>query len=108
MHYLFILGPVKLQNTNGKFFVILTWERLYVWQLISQGCGGWNVDGGETDDYQLVAFFIIQKFQKRLRLTTQELNYEFVARGISSYLSGCSLRSYDYDIFCRTCMAILL
>ncbi|KAG2091986.1 uncharacterized protein F5147DRAFT_722794 [Suillus discolor] len=35
-------------------------------------------DGG--DNYQFVASFVIEKFQKRL-CTTRELNYEFVARG---------------------------
>ncbi|KAG2091956.1 uncharacterized protein F5147DRAFT_722661 [Suillus discolor] len=36
--------------------------------------------GGEPDDHQFVASFRIRMFQKRLR-ATQELNYDFVARG---------------------------
>lgn len=38
------------------------------------------VDGGESDDHQFIASFIIEKFQKHLR-TTRELIHEFVARG---------------------------
>ncbi|KAG1789603.1 uncharacterized protein HD556DRAFT_769537 [Suillus plorans] len=66
-----LFSDLKLQNTNAKN------ESLR----LSLGCQPDKVtvdDGG--DNYQFVASFIIEKFQKRLR-TTQELNYEFVARG---------------------------
>ncbi|KAG1800716.1 hypothetical protein EV424DRAFT_1647959 [Suillus variegatus] len=67
-----LFSDLKLQNTNAKN------ESLGLFL----GCQPDKVtvvdDGG--DNYQFVASFVIEKFQKRL-CTTRELNYEFVARG---------------------------
>ncbi|KAG2055044.1 hypothetical protein BDR06DRAFT_954600 [Suillus hirtellus] len=67
-----LFSDLKLQNTNAKNESL----RLFL------GCQPDKVtvvdDGG--DNYQFVASFVIEKFQKRL-CTTRELNYEFVARG---------------------------